>query len=128
MSAKRMNPEVKAEWVEALRSDTYKQGTGALRNTRNEFCCFGVLCDLYDNKQLRSLWNQDSDDDLFYHTSGININYEDNTGLPPKFVLDWAGVNEIDSVDIDDEILSLAEHNDSGKTFTEIAKAIEEQL
>jgi hypothetical protein len=42
----KMNPEVKARWVAALRSGEYKQGKGALR-LNNKFCCLGVLCDLY---------------------------------------------------------------------------------
>ena len=41
-----MKPEIQAEWVAALRSGEYKQGTGVLRSEANEFCCLGVLCDL----------------------------------------------------------------------------------
>jgi hypothetical protein len=44
-----MNPEIKAMWVSALRSGNYKQGHGSLRNTDNEYCCLGVLCDLMPN-------------------------------------------------------------------------------
>lgn len=42
-----MNQEIKKRWVAALRSGDYKQGTGALRNADNKFCCLGVLCDLH---------------------------------------------------------------------------------
>lgn len=41
-----MNPEVKAQWVKALRSGEYQQGIGQLREA-DRFCCLGVLCDLF---------------------------------------------------------------------------------
>jgi len=41
-----MNLEIKQKWLEALRSGRYAQGQGILRNTNNEYCCLGVLCDL----------------------------------------------------------------------------------
>ena len=54
----RLKPEVKAQWVAALRGGDYQQGTNTLR-TRNydaetgewangpdRFCCLGVLCEL----------------------------------------------------------------------------------
>jgi hypothetical protein len=41
-----MNPDIKAKWVAALRSGEYKQGTGSLRNSQNEYCCLGVLCEV----------------------------------------------------------------------------------
>lgn len=40
-----MKPEVKEEWVKALRSGEYEQGEGFLcKNGR--FCCLGVLIDV----------------------------------------------------------------------------------
>ena len=43
-----MNSELKAKWVAALRSGRYKQGDGLLRSRNDEYCCLGVLCDVYD--------------------------------------------------------------------------------
>lgn len=40
-----MNPDIKAQWVAALRSGEYKQGRDRLRRG-DEFCCLGVLCHL----------------------------------------------------------------------------------
>lgn len=40
-----MNPEIKAKWVEALRSGKYQQGTGRLC-WNGEHCCLGVLYDI----------------------------------------------------------------------------------
>ncbi|MEK6860522.1 MAG: hypothetical protein AABY07_00995 [Nanoarchaeota archaeon] len=39
-----MNPELKQNWVDALRSNRYEQGNLYLTN-RGMFCCLGVLCD-----------------------------------------------------------------------------------
>jgi hypothetical protein len=39
----RMDPELKAKWVAALRSGEYQQTTGQLRK-RDGYCCLGVLC------------------------------------------------------------------------------------
>lgn len=41
-----MKPEWKRKWVKALRSGEYKQGHWQLKN-RDEYCCLGVLCDIY---------------------------------------------------------------------------------
>ncbi len=34
------------EWVEALESDRYKKGKGALRDNDDRMCCLGVACDI----------------------------------------------------------------------------------
>lgn len=41
-----MRNVTKEEWVTALRSGEYRQGKGFLRNSDDEYCCLGVLCDL----------------------------------------------------------------------------------
>lgn len=47
-----MNSEIKAKWVEALRSGRYKQGKGQLKNgTNNSFCCLGVFCEIMEYPQ-----------------------------------------------------------------------------
>lgn len=43
-----MNKEIKAKWLEALRSGRYKQGRTLLRSIDDEYCCLGVLCDIVD--------------------------------------------------------------------------------
>jgi hypothetical protein len=46
----KMDPEVKAKWVEALRSGEYKQGQLLLKKERPDgtakHCCLGVLCEI----------------------------------------------------------------------------------
>lgn len=38
---------IKEDWIKALRSGKYKQGTGCLRKG-DEYCCLGVLCEVLD--------------------------------------------------------------------------------
>ena len=38
--------ENRKRWIAALRSGKYKQGTAQLRNSKDEFCCLGVLADI----------------------------------------------------------------------------------
>lgn len=42
----RMDPELKAKWVAALRSGQYPQGRDHLRTFEDQYCCLGVLTDL----------------------------------------------------------------------------------
>lgn len=121
-----MNPEIKARWVVALRSDKYEQVKGQLR-TQVGFCCLGVLCDLHDPAG----WTADD-------VSPSKFVFDANGGMPPTFVREWAGFErenlgihsyfKVPKVIIHGEFLSVDEHNDNGRTFAEIADAIEAQL
>jgi hypothetical protein len=51
-----MNPEIKKKWVKALRSGKYEQGRGNLKNSDGQFCCLGVLCDLYQQEHKDVEW------------------------------------------------------------------------
>lgn len=48
--AEKLSPDVKAKWLEALRSGKYEQTQGCLTNGNETFCCLGVLCDVTDPK------------------------------------------------------------------------------
>lgn len=59
-----MDSEIKAKWLEALRSDEYRQGRLGLRRD-DAFCCLGVLCDVLDANGWKShewgeSWNGDA--------------------------------------------------------------------
>jgi len=41
-----MKAEVKAKWLEALRSGEYRQARRILRGSSGTFCCLGVLCEI----------------------------------------------------------------------------------
>lgn len=46
-----MNPEIREQWATALESEEYSQGRGNLCHLNSdgikEYCCLGVLTDLY---------------------------------------------------------------------------------
>jgi hypothetical protein len=107
--APKMNPELKARWLKALRSGTYLQGQKALHK-ESKFCCLGVLCDL----GLPEKWEpSDWDSDYYIHPWGNphdellskEISYEIKLG------------NALQR--------RLADMNDQGKSFIEIAEVIE---
>lgn len=56
-----MNKEIKAKWIEALRSGKYIQVRNALRD-RHGFCCLGVLCDILPTLKYESFGYVDSTD------------------------------------------------------------------
>lgn len=60
-----MDAQLKAKWIEALRSGKYAQAVGRLRDDENCYCCLGVLCDISG----LGLWGGNSyrvDDDVSF--------------------------------------------------------------
>ena len=128
-----MNPEVKAKWLEALRSGRYRQSRYRLRSLDNSFCCLGVLCDIY-TKEVGGSWKYDKDHfSDAYEMIGGNGDYPVTSELP-GCVSNWAGVEGCNPQvhDSKKKIITinstLAELNDEGKTFNEIADIIEKHL
>jgi len=108
-----MKPEIKTKWVAALRSGKYIQTKNYLK-FNDGYCCLGVLCEI---SKLETGYGIDE--------NGINGNKTiSNT------IREWSGLEYKNggSVYIGDECKSLAGHNDDGRTFLEIADAIESQL
>lgn len=112
LGIKIMDKALKKKWVSALRSGKYKQGKDRLRqtNTHGEtvFCCLGVLCEIQDNV----VW---SSQDHHYrkiqtYPSIIGVDKVSVPGGPP---MSHARV--------------IAERNDAGVSFQEIADSIEAQ-
>ena len=104
-----MNPEIKAQWLAALRSGDYQQGKSLL-HYEDRFCCLGVLCDLYA-KDTGNTWESD----------GLVCNMHGSGGILSPQVQEWAGLKHLNSMD-------LAGRNDNGATFEELAELIEENL
>lgn len=118
-----MNPfdltpeEARALWVEDLRSEKYKQGKGVL-HILDEYCCLGVACCTFmrcggvlDVKEKESFTSYNGD----------------ITGLP-VVVRKWLGLCSSDGLykEYWDRLnMSLAEDNDNGSSFLEIASIIE---
>jgi hypothetical protein len=124
----KMNPEIKADWVKALRSEQYKQGVGALRTNvdgERRFCCLGVLA---DRAVLAGVvdWKP--------YQSAPEAAIEGEWQILPEAVRVWAGLEDWNpdvAIRVPDGACptnSLAELNDSGMTFAEIAELIEERL
>lgn len=99
-----MNRKIKQKWLNALRSGNFQQGTGKLRDSNGNYCCLGVLCEITGNGQNRDMsksFPADKDPD------GTDIN-----SVKPFMGL---------SVKMQEK---LAEMNDYGDTFEEIASYI----
>ena len=115
---RRMKPEIKKLWVEALTSGKYKQGRFGLRDPENEFCCLGVLCDLHFSVEGNGV-------DGWGEVLGGEIGYLGAYCFPSPEVKEWAGLPEYNPEVGEDSVAAL---NDTGKSFEEIAKLIEEYL
>lgn len=130
----KMNPTVKALWVDALRSGEYRQGKGQLHNgTTGEYCCLGVLCSLYIQHTGKGDWvHPDNSLTVFKSREGMNECF------PPEEVQYWADLYCNDprimpSTDPRNDSFgtpaAVSHVNDRlGLTFAEIADLIEENL
>lgn len=111
-----MNPEIKKLWVDALKSGEYEQGRGALC-VGESFCCLGVLCDLAVKQGARVRVAKERD----------KTTYDSRSACLPPSVSDWAGLDnawgEYKTNTRGDG--NLANLNDVGKTFNQIAYYIE---
>ena len=115
-----MNQEIKTRWLKALRDGSYKQGHGRLR-LEEEFCCLGVLCDLYI-KDTNSQWQVSSE----WEFGARLYEFRNEITLPPREVLDWAGIKGNCAVNTQHGTLSSL--NDCGLSFNRIAEIIEKDL
>lgn len=131
--AQKMNPVVKQRWVDGLLSGTYIQGQSCLRTSDDKFCCLGVLTDIY-SKESGIEWSKNvrANSLLVVHS------FQGEPTLLPAVVQEWAELRS-ENPDTDIEKLSalspdvylhktLAELNDEGKSFKEIAEIIERCL
>lgn len=103
-----MKQELKQPWIDALRSGNYKQGKYCLVNNKNStYCCLGVLCTLNNYKDLMA-----EDHELTFNFIDVMANSEfyDRTGLSCS------------------STSKLADMNDGGRSFNEIADYIEANL
>lgn len=116
-----MNAKLKAKWLKALRSNSYKQGQSCLVSSDGmEFCCLGVLADIQG-----CVWEEDGHGALHPKmphgrgTFGSSLTGEkSNTYLKRS----RAGGLSLS------EQKRLAEMNDNGDTFRKIATYIEANL
>ena len=132
----KMNPEVKQKWIDALRSDKYKQGSDNLRSVTG-YCCLGVLCDLYSQEHNTQWEFRGNDETNLQHQDYWY--FGDQSEFLPESVMNWAELKtpnpnvRVDVEDNEDEdnwyyIDELSNINDSGYSFNVIANLIEAQL
>jgi len=122
-----MNPEVKAKWLEALRSGEYNQTKRTLRDSHG-YCCLGVLCEVYKEEHPEAEWVRDDistkNGEMLFKSGEYS-----RKGVPTQQVLDWANLTDANpEVKYNNADISVAELNDNGKSFLEIADIIEEHL
>jgi hypothetical protein len=61
-----MDTKLKAEWIAALRSGKYKQGRLFLRDSEDNYCCLGVLCEIAGEVAIANA----ADNDTVYRRAG----------------------------------------------------------
>ena len=98
-----LDPEFKVKWIEALESGEYHQGQCKLFDGKN-YCCLGVAYTIAGNAFACTGPN--------FYTTGGNLNYLD----PEDYGL------------TSDQQFRLANLNDEGQSFKEIADYIRNNL
>ena len=106
----------KSDWIAALRSGEYKQGSRDLRDVDGNFCCLGVLTEIngwsFENETYLSGEGALAvKADAATGTGNLR-----SMGLPTPY---RHGVNNF---------INLAAMNDAGVSFAEIADFLEEHL
>src|SRR5262245_41276266 len=106
---RKMDSELKAKWVAALRSGEYLQAREALKS-RGAFCCLGVLADVKGAK-----WEGISEGRPIL--DGRSVKHENG---------DWQDEDVLDiPLKLEEE---LSDMNDNGRSFPEIADYIEANI
>jgi hypothetical protein len=129
-----LNKEIATKWVAALRSGEYKQSKSVLRSKDDGYCCLGVLCDLYQKETGKGTWGKEPLKDK--HSRTMAFAFDDGTAdepvtdFPDVEVFKWAGIECVPFAGgfRTDFASELAEKNDEGASFEDIANCIEEQL
>ena len=100
-------------WLEALESGQYAQCEGKLESPDGGFCCLGVAC------KVLGIPRTEFNGDIFYGEDG----QAEDASLP-DYVRDMLGLTSAIGLYNNDNLDTLASHNDHGLTFEEIAAII----
>ena len=126
-----MKKEIADAWVATLRSDLFVQGQDVLANAeRTKHCCLGVLCEIAIGNGVEIEVAVEGAVGEYTNCHGACMKYEGEGYRLPNVVKEWADMMFDDGrlFDEDTEDLpsdSLADLNDSGSSFKEIADHIE---
>jgi hypothetical protein len=127
--------EARAELVQRLRSGQYEQGIGALRDTKDKFCCLGVACQVYQDLTGKGEWTggEICKRDVYKF---VVDDSEGITGMPGR-VAAYFGFTALNGgyqrVPLgNDKVVPvytqwLAHDNDHGQSFSQIADTIESE-
>ena len=102
------------KWIEALESGNFQQGRAAL-NKQGAFCCLGIACEIFKDELGLS----------YRETDSLGF-YDDCSGFPPERVAEHLGLYNRYGGNCAKNQPSLAERNDQGATFKEIAEILKE--
>ena len=107
------------KWVRALESGKFKNANGYLYNPNTDgYCCLGVACVVFDVKKETMpdpqglVWTKYGQESAMYYV--------------PKEVIELLGLRDTTGKIERKDIKSLAEMNDRGHAFEDIAKFIRE--
>lgn len=112
-------------WVEALLSGEFKQCTEALCEIEDDkpvgFCCLGVACEIFSARE------SPLSTEVRRHGLKFVRHYDNEDMILPQAVRNWLGLATCGAVYGGQGSNSgqLAEDNDNGKSFPEIAAIIE---
>lgn len=121
LDIRKMNPEVKAKWLEDLRSGEFRQGRSHLKDGFGNMCCLGVLA-----HQFNPEWVGDGSGRLVPVVNGENLS---DGGIEINQLSGKLNSTFLASVGISDAMASLLmSENDNGGSFSYIADIIEEKL
>ena len=112
-----MYADIKKRWVKALRSGEYDQTKSVLRDDMG-FCCLGVLCDVVKNDEKFK-------GDAVWSMGGFKVGGRIATKELPNEVCEYCEIDEIGGIP---DSNCLAEINDLGSSFEEIADIIEREF
>ena len=120
-----LKPEIKEKWVTALTSGEYTQGREQLKTPDGNYCCLGVLCDLYIKETQRGEWDRQ----MIVIPDGVNGYSEHESLLLPETVAVWSGVMYNDASQLANLNDGVTEDEPTDPmTFVQIAEYIKENL
>ena|SRR5688572_11090021 len=105
-----MNPEIKRQWLAALRSGKYEQITHRLA-ADGGFCCLGVLCEILPDNSKEKIGESRELYAYFSHSSTLPPEIQNRAEIPDGVSGTLSTMND-----------------DQRKTFPEIADWIEANL
>lgn len=122
-----MNEALKNQWVANLRSGKFSQGHSALATVDDKFCCLGVFCEIapeVDREEHPNggdvIFKYKGSVDLFYLPTALADEYFEGLTNPPIEL--WGDLKFSDN---GSQSVTLAQLNDGGFTFKQIADVID---